>query len=66
MSMYTSSVFSEHRRDLPFVFVFGVATTPAAVHRSLSQDVSACIVMETFQAQPSTYYLNHVIEKVGK
>nr|XP_053649620.1 origin recognition complex subunit 3-like [Cherax quadricarinatus] len=57
-------ICSEHHCDLPFVFVFGVATTPAAVHRSLSQNVSACIAMETFQAEPSTHFLNHVIEKV--
>ncbi|KAG7175800.1 Origin recognition complex subunit 3-like, partial [Homarus americanus] len=57
-------ICSEHRCNLPIVFVFGVATTSNAVHRSLSQDASACVAMETFQAQPSTHYLNHVIEKV--
>ncbi|ROT85018.1 putative origin recognition complex subunit 3-like [Penaeus vannamei] len=57
-------ICSEHCSELPFVFVFGVATTPAAVHRSLSQDASACIAIETFQAQPSTHYLNQVIEQV--
>lgn len=44
--------------------MFGVATTTAAVHRSLAQDASACVAMEVFQAQPSTHYLNHVIEQV--
>ncbi|XP_063599512.1 origin recognition complex subunit 3-like [Penaeus indicus] len=57
-------ICSEHCSELPFVFVFGVATTPAAVHRSLSQDASACIAIETFQAQPSTHYLSQVIEQV--
>ncbi|KAK7080424.1 Origin recognition complex subunit 3 [Halocaridina rubra] len=57
-------ICSEHRDKLPFVFVFGVSTTSAAVHSSLSQDASACIAMETFQAQPSTYYLNDVINEV--
>nr|XP_045593094.1 origin recognition complex subunit 3-like [Procambarus clarkii] len=57
-------ICSGHRCSLPIVFVFGVSTTPAAVHRSLSQDASACVAMETFQAQPSTHYLNYVIEKV--
>lgn len=55
---------SNHIKDLPIVLVFGVATTTAAVHRSLAQDASACVAMEVFQAQPSTHYLNHVIEQV--
>ncbi|XP_071522018.1 origin recognition complex subunit 3 [Panulirus ornatus] len=54
----------EYCCDLPIIFVFGIATTPAAVHQSLSQDALACVAMETFQAQPSTHYLNHIIEKV--
>lgn len=55
---------SNHIKNLPIVLVFGVATTTAAVHRSLAQDASACVAMEVFQAQPSTHYLNHVIEQV--
>ncbi|XP_066984127.1 origin recognition complex subunit 3 [Macrobrachium rosenbergii] len=54
----------EQVRNIPFVFIFGVATTSAALHRSLSQDASSCLAMETFQAQPSTHYLNEVIDNV--
>lgn len=57
-------ICSEYQKELPFVFVFGVATSPAAVHACLSQDASARVAMETFQAQPSTSYLTHIIEKV--
>ncbi|KAK3870240.1 hypothetical protein Pcinc_024504 [Petrolisthes cinctipes] len=57
-------ICSNHIQNLPIVLVFGVATTTAAVHRSLAQDASACVAMEVFQAQPSTHYLNHVIEQV--
>ncbi|XP_068249965.1 origin recognition complex subunit 3 [Palaemon carinicauda] len=54
----------EHIRNIPFVFIFGVATTSAAVHCNLSQDASSCLAMETFQAQPSTHYLSEVIDKI--
>ncbi|CAL4245587.1 unnamed protein product [Meganyctiphanes norvegica] len=57
-------ICSEYKKILPFVFVFGVATSPAAVHACLSQDASARVAMETFQAQPSTSYLTHIIDKI--
>lgn len=57
-------ICSEHRRTVPVVLVFGVATSPDAVHQNLSQDASACLAMEVFRAQPSTHYLTQVIEKV--
>jgi len=57
-------ICSEYQKVIPFVFVFGVATSPAAVHAILSQDASARVAMETFQAQPSTNYLTHIIDKI--
>ena len=60
-----SILFSEYRqRSIPFVFIFGVSTTPSAIHRNLNHDASSSLAIETFQAQPSSALLNQVIDKV--
>ena len=50
---------------MPIVFVFGIATSVAAVHRLLPNTVSSLLCMEKFQAPPSTEYLTLVINQVG-
>lgn len=46
------------------MFVFGVATAICALHRSLPYHVLSKLNNEVFYSQPSTSYLNHVLEKV--
>jgi hypothetical protein len=50
--------------SLPLVFVFGVATAVCALHRSLPYHVSSKLCNEVFHSQPSTTYLNQVLDKV--
>ncbi|KAB7497428.1 Origin recognition complex subunit 3 [Armadillidium nasatum] len=57
-------IASEYQNSIPFVFVFGVSTTPSYIHRHLSQEASSFITMETFQAQPSSSLLSDVIDKL--
>ncbi|XP_033636011.1 origin recognition complex subunit 3-like [Asterias rubens] len=55
---------SQYLVELPLVFIFGIATSVAAIHRILPQDVSSLLSIEKFQAQPSTVYLGQLISKV--
>ncbi|XP_021933988.1 origin recognition complex subunit 3-like [Zootermopsis nevadensis] len=50
--------------SLPLVFVFGVATAVRTLHRSLPYHVSSKLRNEVFHSQPSSSYLNKVLEKV--
>ena len=56
--------FSNYIHQIPIVFVFGIATSVAAVHRLLPNTVSSLLCMEKFQAPPSTEYLTLVINQV--
>lgn len=55
---------SEYVKELPILFVFGVATTVSAVHRFLLHAVSSRLSIEKFQSQPSLECLTEVIDKV--
>ncbi|PNF31504.1 Origin recognition complex subunit 3 [Cryptotermes secundus] len=57
-------IASGYINSLPLVFVFGVATAVCALHRSLPYHVSSKLCNEVFHSQPSTAYLNQVLEKV--
>lgn len=57
-------ICSNYIRQLPIVFVFGIATSVAAVHRLLPNTVSSLLCMEKFQAPPSTEYLTLVINQI--
>lgn len=58
------SIASLYINVLPFVFVFGVATSLNAVHRSLPCFVSSRINIQVFHSTPSTVYLNTVLENI--
>lgn len=58
------SVASSYLNILPFVFVFGVATSLNALHRSLPYHVSNKINIQVFHSAPSTVYLNNVVEEI--
>lgn len=58
------SICSNYIHQIPIVFVFGIATSVAAVHRLLPNTVSSLLCMEKFQAPPSTEYLTLVINQI--
>jgi len=49
---------------LPFVLVFGVATTITTVHRALSQAATARLTIHTFGSPPATRHLDQVIDRI--
>ncbi|KAL3281804.1 hypothetical protein HHI36_005005 [Cryptolaemus montrouzieri] len=49
---------------LPFVLIFGIATSLDALHRALPYHVSSKTSIKVFRSQPSTIYLNNVLENV--
>ncbi|XP_063706309.1 origin recognition complex subunit 3 [Culicoides brevitarsis] len=57
-------VLHGYRETLPFVFVFGVATSFAAIHETLPFNVTNKITVKVFQADPSPVILNNVIDQV--
>ncbi|EFA03157.1 origin recognition complex subunit 3 [Tribolium castaneum] len=57
-------IASSYLNVLPFVFVFGVATSLNAVHRSLPCYVSSRINIQVFHSTPSTVYLNNILENI--
>lgn len=50
--------------DLPFVLVFGVATTVESVHRSLPHSVTSLLAMQKLTAEPSIEILDKFIRAV--
>lgn len=49
---------------LPFVIIFGVATSLAAVHKTLPYQVSSKLNMQVFSSQSSAEYLNSILNNV--
>eukprot|EP00092_Neocalanus_flemingeri_P035311 GFUD01038420.1.p1 GENE.GFUD01038420.1~~GFUD01038420.1.p1 ORF type:complete len:566 (-),score=167.74 GFUD01038420.1:720-2417(-) len=49
---------------LPFLLVFGVATTITTVHRALSQAATARLTIHTFGSPPATKHLDQVIDRI--
>ena len=49
---------------LPFVLIFGVATTITTVHRTLPHSATAKLTINTFGSPPATKLLDQVIENV--
>lgn len=57
-------ITSWYIKVLPFIFVFGIATSISTVHTFLPYHVSSKISLKIFKSEPSTVYLNNVLEKV--
>lgn len=57
-------VLHGYRESLPFVFVFGVATSFGAIHETLPFNVTNKITVKVFQADASPVVLNKVIDQV--
>lgn len=58
------SMCSCYLSQLPVIFIFGVATTLAAVHGSLPKTVSSLLCMEKFQAPVPSEYLTRLLNEV--
>ncbi len=50
---------------MPFLFVFGVATTVSAIHLKLPHHVSSYLSIETFAGQKATELMAQVVEKAS-
>lgn len=57
-------IASWYLKVLPFVFVFGIATSLTTLHMSLPYQVSSKISVHVFNSQPSTVYLNNILEEI--
>ncbi|CAH1997449.1 unnamed protein product [Acanthoscelides obtectus] len=66
---FTSSVLQKfilivscYIKVLPFVFIFGIATSLNTLHTSLSYQIMSKINIRVFKSQPSIVYLDNVLE----
>ncbi|KAG5885796.1 hypothetical protein JTB14_031513 [Gonioctena quinquepunctata] len=57
-------IASWYIKVLPFVFIFGIATSITTLHSSLPYKVSSKICVKVFNSQRSVHYLNNVLENV--
>lgn len=57
-------VLNSYAAELPFVLVFGVATSVATIHSVLPYHVTSKIKLSIFQSEPSVANLNKVLESV--
>lgn len=57
-------VLHGYRQSLPFVFVFGVATSFGVIHETLPYNVTNKITVKVFQSVASPVILNNVIDHV--
>lgn len=56
---------SEYQESLPLAFVFGIATSVAAVHQLLPRQVSSLLATENFKLQDSMHRLTLLLEEVS-
>ncbi|KAF5288938.1 hypothetical protein FQA39_LY03817 [Lamprigera yunnana] len=57
-------IISSYLNKLPFVLIFGIATSTNAIHKVLPYRVSCKLNIQVFNSQRSTLYLNNIIENV--
>ncbi|XP_044751600.1 origin recognition complex subunit 3 [Coccinella septempunctata] len=58
------SIAHSYINIIPFVLIFGVATSLNILHRTLPYHVSSKTSIKVFSSQPSTTYLNNILENV--
>uniref|UniRef100_T1JB59 Origin recognition complex subunit 3 n=1 Tax=Strigamia maritima TaxID=126957 RepID=T1JB59_STRMM len=58
------SICSEYKTELPWVFVCGIPTSTASIHRLLKQSVSKNLMIEKFELPISSHILDQVVNKV--
>ncbi|XP_053602872.1 origin recognition complex subunit 3 [Plodia interpunctella] len=57
-------IASSYVPSLPLVFVFGVATSVSALHKSFPYHVSSKLLIKVFHSQASPVYMNQVLEDI--
>ncbi|XP_035794782.1 origin recognition complex subunit 3-like [Anopheles albimanus] len=57
-------ILHSHAPHLPFVLIFGVATTMSSVHSALPYHVTSKLKLSTFQSEPSITHLNKLLDHV--
>ena len=55
---------NEHQDTLPFILVFGIATTVEAIHRSLPHGTTSKLAIESFASAPSIHLLAKFVESI--
>ncbi|XP_066259603.1 origin recognition complex subunit 3 [Euwallacea similis] len=57
-------IISSYLHKLPFVLIFGIATSISSLYTSLPYHVISKINVQIFKCQPSTVHLNNVLEEL--
>ncbi|XP_075970562.1 origin recognition complex subunit 3 [Anticarsia gemmatalis] len=57
-------IVSSYVSTLPIVFVFGVATSVSALHKSFPYHVSSKLLIKVFHSHSSPVYMNQVLEDI--
>ncbi|ETN59932.1 origin recognition complex subunit 3 [Anopheles darlingi] len=57
-------ILNSHASKLPFVLIFGVATTINSIHSALPYHVTSMLKLSTFQSEPSITHLNKLLDHV--
>lgn len=57
-------ICSRYTQELPFIFIFGIATSPSAIQHRLPHSVSSLLCIEVFHSLSCTQHLASVFEKL--
>ncbi|KAL0892178.1 hypothetical protein ABMA27_015366 [Loxostege sticticalis] len=57
-------IMSSYVSSIPIVFVFGVATSVSALHKSFPYHVSSKLLIKVFHSHSSPVYMNQVLEDI--
>ncbi|XP_067312102.1 origin recognition complex subunit 3 [Pseudorasbora parva] len=57
-------ICSRYTQELPFIFIFGIATSPSAIQHRLPHSVSSLLCIEVFQSLSCTQHLASVFDKL--
>ncbi|KAK2878670.1 hypothetical protein QQF64_011211 [Cirrhinus molitorella] len=57
-------ICSRYTQELPFVFIFGIATSPSAIQHRLPHSVSSLLCIEVFHSLLCTQHLASVFDKL--
>uniref|UniRef100_A0A8C1U103 Origin recognition complex subunit 3 n=1 Tax=Cyprinus carpio TaxID=7962 RepID=A0A8C1U103_CYPCA len=57
-------ICSRYTQELPFIFIFGIATSPSAIQHRLPHSVSSLLCIEVFHSLSRTQHLASVFDKL--
>jgi hypothetical protein len=61
---YITFFCSEYQSEVPFLLIFGIATTVEAIHRSLPHSTTSKLAIESFASAPSIRLLAKFVESL--